>query len=94
LAFRRLVEEGYTGADVGRGMNGFRAGLEQGVAGFDGEVNHGVHGKGVHHIEIAAVQGEFANARRDADLRIFFGEFGTGEKEISRRPALFLLGCI
>ena len=76
-----MVEEGYTGADVGRGMNGFRASLEQGVAGFDGEMNHDVHGKGIHHIEIAAVQGEFANARRDADLRIFFGESALAKKK-------------
>src|SRR4029077_17825788 len=82
--------EGYACADVGRGVNGLCASLEQGAAGFDGEVYHGVHGKGIHHIEVATVQGEFADARRNANLKIFFGEFGTGEKEISRRPALFL----
>jgi hypothetical protein len=96
-----VVEESYACADVGRGV-GLCAGLEQGVAGFDGEEDDGVHGKGIHHIEIAAVQAAFADARGNAYLRILFGEFGTGEKEISRRPALFLihdrareaLGCV
>ena len=76
-------------AEIRLNVNDFSLGLEEIVARENLDENQRVLGKGVHHVQVASVQAEFAHARGDAHIRLFFDKFGCGNECVSGRATLF-----
>src|SRR5229473_1218723 len=82
-------EERYTGAEVGLHVNNFGLGLEEIVARENLHQHQSVLGKGIHHIQIATVQAELADASGNAHVRRFLNQLGAGDERVAGRASLF-----
>src|SRR5271165_203128 len=86
-------EESDTRAHVGLRVNDFPLRLEQLFVGPDLQQYGGAHGEGIHHVQVAAVQTQFADAGSDAHFGFFFKKLRAGKKDIPRRTPAFAFHC-
>jgi hypothetical protein len=90
LVLRVDVEESCTGADIGNGVDDAAVGVKRFRAGSDFERDESFGRKGIHHVEIAAVETEVADAGVDANALDGLDEFGLGREEMARSAAAFV----
>ena len=84
------VEECGAGADVGNGVNDAAVGVKRFRAGSDFERDERFRREGIHHVEIAAVEAQVADARVDANALDGLDEFGLGGEEMAGSAAAFV----
>src|SRR5262249_14795026 len=82
-------EKGDPGSQIWLDVDDFGFGLKEIVAGEDLYQNKGALGKGIHHVQVATVQAEFADASGDANFCLLLDELSAGDKGIAWRAALF-----
>ena len=82
-------EEGDSGAEIRLDVNDFGFGLKEIVAGEDFDQDEGTLGKGIHHVQVAAVKAELADTGGDADFGLLLDELRAGDKGVAWRAALF-----
>jgi len=86
---RLNFEKRDAGAKMGLHINDFGLGVEEFFTGKNFDEYESALRKGIHHIEVAAVQAELADASGDAHVGLLFDEFGAGDEGITGRAALF-----
>jgi len=82
-------EEGKASAEIGLHIDDFCFGVKRVFTGKNLHEDHGFLREGIHHIEIAAMEAQFANASSDADIGFLLDEFGAGDEGVAGRAALF-----
>jgi|SRR5579859_3021002 len=83
------VNERKTGTEIGLDVDDAGFGVEVFFTGENFYEDQGVLREGIHHVEIAAVQAELADAGGDAHVGFLLDEFGTGDEGVAWRAALF-----
>src|SRR5580658_6239480 len=89
LVFGFGFEENDAGAHVGLGVDDFRLSLEEGIAGGNLDEHECSYRERIHHIQIAAVEAQFADARSNTHIRSLFNELSAGNKCIPWRATAF-----
>ena len=82
------VKESDAGAEVGLDVDDFGLGLKDDVAGGDFDEDEGLRRERIHHVQIAAVEAEFADAGGDADVGFLLDELCRGDEGVAGYPAL------
>src|SRR5260370_2597996 len=80
--------ESDTSSQVGLHINNSGLGLKEIVARENLHQHKSVLGKGIHHIQIAAVQAELADASGNAHVRRFLNQLGAGYERVAGRASL------
>jgi hypothetical protein len=83
--------EGQAAAEIGLDVNDFGFGMKEFFASEDFDEHERVLRKRIHHVQVAAVKAQLADASRDAHVRFLLDELGAGDKGIPGRAALFSL---
>ena len=96
LRTRRDLQEAHTGSHIRLRINDLRPGFEERIPRGDFHQHHRPHGEGIHHVQIAPVQAQFAHPRRDAHFGLFFNQFGARYERVPGRTAFLWIfdGCL
>jgi hypothetical protein len=82
-------EKGKAAAEIGLDVDDLGFGVEELFAGKNLYEDQSVLREGIHHIEIATVEAQFADASGDAHVGFLLDELGAGNESVTRRAALF-----
>jgi len=84
-------EKGDAAAEIGLDVNDFGFGVEEIFAGENLDEDQGLLGEGIHHVQVAAVQAQFADTSSDTHVGFLFDELRAGDESVAWRSALFSL---
>ena len=84
-------QKGNAAAKIGLDVDDPGFGVEEFFAGENFDQYVGALWERIHHVQVAAVKAELANASSDAHVRFLLDELGAGDEGVAWRAALFSL---
>jgi len=82
-------EETETTTEILLDVNDFGLGVEEIFAGENFHEHEGAFRERIHHVEVAAVKAQLADASGDAHVGFLLDELGAGDEGVAWRAALF-----